>query len=234
MLRTIRFNDAFNVVDVYTAQRGKLSYLVPVTVRPKAKVKRLLFQPLSFVEFESDYRAKSNLHYVREAKCSYPFKSIPYEPYKSAIALFLTEFLSGVLREEMADEALFGYLSHSITWLDVARENYTNFHLVFLMRLTRFVGIYPNVENYHEGDYFDLLGGCFSSAIPDHSAFLGPQESAHIAALMRMNYENMYLFTFTREQRRRCVEVMNDYYRLHIPSFPKLKSPEVLQQLFEA
>ena len=29
------------------------------------------------------------------------------------------------------------------------------------MRLSRFLGLYPNLEDYHAGDYFDLQNACF-------------------------------------------------------------------------
>ena len=49
--------------------------------------------------------------------------------------------------------------------------------------------------------------------------------------LMRMNYETMHLFTMSRLERNRCLVIMNDYYRLHLPDFPVLKSLDVLKEL---
>ena len=73
------------------------------------------------------------------------------------MALFLAEFLYRAIREEAENRPLFAYLQHSVIWLDECREGFANFHLVFLMRLSRFLGLYPNLEDYHTGDYFDLL-----------------------------------------------------------------------------
>ena len=47
-----------------------------------------------------------------------------------------------------------------------------------------------------------------------------------------MNYDTMPLFSFTRSQRNRLLDVMNSYYSLHIPDFPHLKSLDVLRDLF--
>lgn len=233
VLRSIRFNDAFNVVDIYTESKGMLSYLVPVTVRKNAKVKRLLFQPLSLLEFEADYRAKNSLQYIKEAKLYYSFASLPYEPVKTAIALFLSEFLLRALRTEEGDVPLYRYIKNSICWLDASECGYSNFHLVFLMHLSRFIGIFPNTQDYVEGDYFDMINGCFTARLPEHPAYLVPDESRHIALLMRMNYDNMHRFVLNRRERERCLAVINDFYRLHLPGFPQLKSLEVLQALFE-
>ena len=90
---------------------------------------------------------------------------------------------------------LFAYLQHSIIWLDECGGGFANFHLVFLMRLSRFLGLYPNLEDYHTGDYFDLLNACFTSIRPQlHSSYINPEEAARLRQLMRMNYETMHLF----------------------------------------
>lgn len=60
-----------------------------------------------------------------------------------------------------------------------------------------------------------------------------PEEAARLRQLMRMNYETMHLFGMSRAERTRCLTIMNDYYRLHLPDFPALKSLEVLKELFD-
>lgn len=232
VLHTVKYNDKSNIVHIFTEQSGKLSFLVPVQRSRKSTVRAVLFQPLSLVEFEADVRPKSGIHPIREAKASYIFHTLPYDPYKSAIALFLAEFLYRALREEGENAPLFAYLVHSIQWLDVCEGKFANFHLVFLMRLSRFLGLYPNTDNYVEGDCFDLLNACFTATPPLHGMFVRPQESAHICQLMRMNYETMHLFAMNRMERNRCLDIINEYYRLHLPDFQELKSLSVLQELF--
>ena len=232
VLYTVKYNDKSNIVHIYTEQSGKLSFLVPVQRSRKSTVRAVLFQPLSLVEIEADIRPKSGIHPIREAKALYIFHTLPYDPYKSAIAMFLAEFLYRALREEGENAPLFAYLVYSIQWLDVCEGRFANFHLVFLMRLSRFLGLYPNMDNYKEGDYFDLLNACFTTAQPLHGMFVRPQESAHIRQLMRMNYETMHLFAMNRESRNRCLDIINEYYRLHLPDFQELKSLSVLQELF--
>ena len=77
-----------------------------------------------------------------------------------------------------------------------------------------------------------MLNACFVSARPLHGAFLNPDEASRINLLMRMNYETMHLFAMSRLERNRCLVIMNDYYRLHLPDFPVLKSLDVLKELF--
>ena len=234
VLRTLKYNDASNIVDIYTERNGRASFLVKIPRSRKSGVRSVLFQALSLVELEAEIRPNSSLHRIREAKSLYPFSSLPYHPYKSSIAMFLAEFLCRALKEEDANESLFAYLLHSIRWLDGCGErSFANFHLVFLMRLSRFLGVYPNVDNYTSGCYFDMINACFTPLLPKSGSYLEPEEASRIRLLLRMNYETMHLFGMTRVERNRCLSVINDYYRLHLPDFPTLKSLDVLKELFD-
>ena len=98
VLHTLKYNDTSIIVDMYTELSVRASFLVAVPRSRKAAVKSVLFQPLSFIEFEADYRPNATLYRVKEAKSFYPFSSIPYDPYKSSMALFLSEFLYRAIR----------------------------------------------------------------------------------------------------------------------------------------
>ncbi|WP_300725623.1 DNA repair protein RecO [uncultured Bacteroides sp.] len=232
VLHTVKYSDKQNIVHIYTEQGGRMSFLVPAQRSKRSMVRQVLFQPLSLVEFDADIRPKSGLHPVKEAKAWYLFQSLPYDPYKSAIAMFLSEFLYRALKEETDNEALFSYLINSIQWLDACDSNFANFHLVFLMRLSRFLGLYPNMDDYADGCYFDMMNACFVQNQPLHGMFIRPEESARLRNLMRMNYDTMHLFGMNRMERNRCLDIINEYYRLHLPDFPELKSLRVLQELF--
>ena len=101
-----------------------------------------------------------------------------------------------------------------------------------MLHLTRFIGFYPNVEDYASGCSFDMREGCFVYAAPLHADFLPPHEAEKIGLLLRLNYATMRLLRLTREERNRCVDVLLAYYRLHLPDFPEMKSLAVLRELF--
>lgn len=50
---------------------------------------------------------------------------------------------------------------------------------------------------------------------------------------IRPTVMTMHLFAMSRAERSRCLELINEYYRLHLPDFPVLKSLEVLKELFD-
>jgi DNA repair protein RecO (recombination protein O) len=205
---------------------------VSIPKSTKAKIKKQLFQPLSILEIEFDSRPKVQLQKLADARLASPFSSIPFQPHKLSISLFLAEFLYYALRGEQQNEHLFDYVTNSLLWLDGQQDRFSNFHLVFLMRLSRFLGFYPNLDNYVEGCYFDLRAATFCTVPPLHRDFLQPDEAAKLQLMMRMDYPTMHLFRLSHHERNRLLEVAVTYYRLHLPSFPELKSLPVLQQLF--
>lgn len=234
VLRTIKYKDTAQIATVYTEVAGRVSFRVPVTRSKRAAVKSSLFQPLALVEVEADFRCTSSVCALKEAKPFFTFGSLPFHPYKSAMALFLAEFLYGVLREEVENRPLFAYLAHAVMWLDQSTERFSNFHVVFLMRLLRFLGLQPNLEGYAEGDWFDMQSACFTSERPTaHTDCLAPAEAAQLLRLMRLNFATMRFFPLSRAERARCLEVLVDYYRLHLPDFREPKSLEVLKELFD-
>lgn len=232
VIHIIKYNDSFNIADIFTREKGRASFLVRIPKSRKAGVRNNLFQPLSMIELEADFRDNRHIFRVKNAKPYMPFISMPYDPYKVAIALFISEFLNRALREEIHDQLLYSYIENSIKWFDECRTNFANFHLVFLLRMSRFLGLYPNMEDYEDGSYFDMVNSCFTPGQPISGAFIGPEDASHIRMLFRMNYETMHLFAMNREQRNRCLNIINDYYRLHIPDFPVLKSMDVLKEVF--
>lgn len=116
-------------------------------------------------------------------------------------------------------------------FLDNVQEHYANFHIVFMLRLTRFVGFYPNTDENDTDSFFDLREATFTSMLPTHPDFLAPTDSKIIKTLMRINYQTMHLLPLSRSERNRIAEIIITYYRLHMPSFPNIRSFEILQAL---
>lgn len=231
VLHSVKYSDVSSIVTVYTRLHGRLSLLVPLHRSRHSGIKAAFFQPLSSIAFEIDYRSKVALHRIRNVQVHQPCSSIPFHPAKSAIALFLSEFLYRVLRQEEEDDDLFDYIFNSIMWLDVCSSSFANFHLVFLLHFLRFVGLYPNLDAYRPGCLFDLINGCFVATPPMHTFFLSEADASRVIQLMRMNYDTMHLFQMNRVERGQLLSVILNYYRLHLPDMPELKSVEVLQSL---
>lgn len=240
VLHSFKFGESKMIVDMFTREAGRLSFVVPLPKTPKSRLKKQYFQPMTLLEVECDVRQRVQLQKLKDARLLSAYTSIPFSPEKLALSLFIAEFLYHALRSEQQNVALFTYVSDSMQWLDFADKSYANFHLTFLMRMSRFLGFYPNLSltpvpspNGEGSDmFFDMREGRFCKVVPMHRDFLQPDDARRIHTLMRMDFPTMHLYRLNRTNRNRIVDVLLHYYRLHLPQFPELKSLSVLQELW--
>ncbi|MBO7140396.1 MAG: DNA repair protein RecO [Prevotella sp.] len=231
VLHTVRYGDSRLIIDMFTREQGRQSYIVSLSKTGRSAIKKQYFQPLTLLIIETDSRPLQQLQRLRSAELLSPWQSLLTEPGKLAIALFVAEFLNYALRGEQKDAQLFDYVKASLEWLDGRSDRYANFHLVFLMRLSRFLGFFPNLSS--QESYFDLRTATFCAAPPLHHDYLMPEEAGRIRPLMRMDFATMHLFRLNRTERARMLEIIERYYRLHLPAFPELRSLPVLHELFD-
>ena len=233
VLRAVPYSDKYSIIHIYTEAFGRASYLVSHVRGRKSVVSRALFIPLSVLEMEVEHSLKRDLHRIKETRICFPVNNIGCDPVKNALALFLSEVLFRVIRDTEPDVRLFGYLYESIHLLEYADKGIANFHIVFLLGLLKCLGIFPNVETHEEGSFFDMRDGVFTSHLPLHRHYLNQEESAFFYRLLRVNFENMSLYLFSRQDRMRIIHKILEYYRLHLPDFPEIKSLEILSSLFD-
>ncbi len=232
VLHTIKYTDDSVIAELLTEAQGCVSFLVKLSRSRKAAVKAVFLQPLTLLEVEWNKGERQSLSRMKNVRVFQPFASLPYDPHKSAVAMFLAEFLHHALREEPPSQPLFEYVMRSVEWLDACEKGFANFHIVFLLRLTRFLGFLPDLDEWREGYYFDLSACTFTADAPLHGHFLVPEDAAHLPRLMRMRFGTMHVFRFSGRERNRLLVHINDFYRLHLPQFPELKSLAVLRELF--
>lgn len=232
VLHALKYGESQMIVDLFTRRLGRVSFFCHLPKSGKGKIKKQLFQPLTILDIVFNYRSQASMQRFVDLRLAKPFISVPFEPVKLSISLFLAEFLNYVTRGEQQNEPLFDYMEDSLLWLDNVAKQYANFHLVFMMRLSRFIGFYPNLEEGNGNQWFDLRNSVFTPVRPSHPDYLEPAEASSIALLMRMDYKNMHLYRLSLAERNRCTELIIRYYRLHVPGFPEMKSLPVLQALF--
>lgn len=232
VLRSVRFGESSLIVDVLTKSSGRVSFMVHIPKTSKGKIKKQYFQPMTLLDFEYDFRQRSNLQRIKDVRVSLPYSSIPIDPAKSCISLFLSEFIYYATHNEQENPTLFTYISTSLEWLDNAYEDFANFHLVFMMRLGKFLGFHPFLEDFTPGCFFDLRNGCFTLSMPLHTDFLNAADAGHLYNLMRMNFDTMKLFKLSHDDRNRITEIVLRYYKLHLPNMPELQSFDILREVF--
>jgi len=232
VLYCLPYSDSAHIVHMYTEDFGRMTYMVHLSNNRQSVMKRAFFQPLSLLEIQADHKGSRQLQHIKEVRCLHPFMGIPFDIGKSTIALFLAEILYRSLRDTEKNPILFNYLLQSVQLLDLCDKGLANFHLVFLIKLTRYIGFYPNLEGQQPGWFFDLSGGVFVPTCPSHNAWLNPTEATLFARLMQINFDNMAAYKFGHHQRVELLRQMLNYYRMHLTEFPAIKSLEVLEEVF--
>ena len=228
-LNHLFIGDNGHIVHLYTQTHGPMSVIVKGSKR--SSIRSVFMQPLSLIDVVINQKSKQTLHHIKESKPLVIYHSIPFDPIKGAITMFLAEWLSHSIKEQHPDEPLFEFIKESFLTFDSMIGSSANFHLVFLIKLTRFLGIFPNLSHFDEGVYFDLQNSEFTNLIPLHSHYLNPEDSLSCAHLMRLNYDTMHRFLLNREQRQHILSEIERSYKMHIPGFGNLKELAVVAQL---
>ena len=232
VLHSIKYNDKFAVTLIYTEEFGRVPYLTSQSKSRKSRVPRSLFHPLSILDLEVEHKNLRDIQRIKEIKIHIPLIALLTDPVKSAIGIFIAELISKVIREEQTNRLLFDFLLQSIQVLELTNSSPANFHLVFMIRLSSLLGFQPDSTNYQKGMFFDMMNGVFTQTKPAHINFLPQDESEVFYNLLRMSYENMPTFRFSRQERQAIIRRILEYYRLHLSDFPEIKSLEVLFDVF--
>lgn len=235
-MRTVRYSDRNSILTAYTRQGGRLSFFVPAGTGRAAARLRALLMPMGRFECVADIRPGRDIHSIRDVKAVV----LPpvADPLRSTIALFVADMLSTLLKEPMSDPLLFDFIDDALRRLGENRKGMMlegtallNFHICFLIRLTRFLGIEPDWPTYLPGAVLDFADGIFRPFPPSHRNFLPPGESEAASLLGRMNFRNLGHFRMTRFERNTILDRILLYYQTHFPSVGEPSSLSILRMM---
>ncbi|MEA3504640.1 MAG: DNA repair protein RecO C-terminal domain-containing protein, partial [Bacteroidota bacterium] len=178
------------------------------------------------------HKESSNLQIIKEFSIDYHFSELHYNIVKSSITVFINEVLYRVVKEEEANPQLFEFLYNAIQFLDITDGNINNFHLMFLVKLSQFLGFYPSGIFSEKTPYFDMMEGGFKAEVPLHSYCLNEEESKILGELKLLPFDKSDLIKLTSLQRNVMIDNLLAFYKLHIPNFSEIKSREVLKVVF--
>lgn len=231
VLKTTNYGDSSVIVQVFTEKFGLQSYIINGVKKPKAKISRNMLQPLHLLDLVVYHKAAGGVQRISELKNAPILQTIPYDVVKSSIVLFLNEVLYKAIKQQTADENLFDYVFSTTEWLDHQTEGIANFHLLFLVQLTRYLGFYPDRYQANEADYFDMKDGRFVKYKPNGVLYLSPPHTQNFSRLLQTSFENIGTVKLANDERRYLIAKLLEYYALHIEGFGNIKSHEVLEEV---
>ncbi|SFC01183.1 DNA replication and repair protein RecO [Parapedobacter composti] len=232
VLKVTPYSESSVVAQIFTEKFGLQSFIVNGARKPKAKIGITLLQPLHLLDMVVYHREHASLQRIAEARQQPHFQTIPYDIMKSSVVLFLNEMLYKSLRQQSADEPLFNFLFNAISWLDSTASMPPDFHLFFLLKLSRYLGFGPAAARAGQA-FFDLKDGVFCDRLPAHALVLQHPHTTQLAALMASSVENLATLQIPLADRRFLIGKIIDFYRLHIDGMGEIKSHEVLEAVME-
>jgi DNA repair protein RecO (recombination protein O) len=196
----------------------------------KGSIRKSQFQVLTQLEILFDHKNNGKLQFLKEVKVIHPYQTIPNRIEKNAMAQFLAEILKNAILEEEANPSLYVFLETALHWLD-SNDEISDFHLIFLINLTKYLGFFPNNEPL-DALYFNLETGCFNALLPREHYIDGYQIPV-FRKLLGMNFGEVLSLKLNRIKRRELLETLILYFELHLLGFSKPKSLQILNEIFD-
>lgn len=232
VLKATKFQDSSLIVKCYT-ESGIRSYFLKGILKSKSKQNKskiAYFQVFTLLNIVAKHNDKGNLNYIKEVSLYQPLHQIHTNIYKSTIVLFLAEVLNNVLIEEEENTMLFAYFENALIWLDT-HDKTANFHLLFLLNLTKYLGFYPKTQGYESALFFHLKEGIFTKTKPRES-FIANKKLNLLKSLIGINFDALTKLEFNVKERQEILQILLTYFGLHLPEFRKPKSLSVLHTIF--
>ncbi len=230
VLSALKYSDTSLIVKCFTLEDGVKSYMLKGILKAKkGKLKAAHFQSLNQLLITANHNNKNTLNSIKEVQVVHPYENIYTSVIKQTIVMFLSEVLSNIIQEEEENEVLYKYIETSLIWLDT-NDNIANFHLLFLLNLSRYLGFYPDVTETNK-KAFNLLEGRFTDVEYEKLVIKG-SELILFKRLLGINFDRINEVLYNKNERQIILRIIIQYFELHLEGFRKPKSLDVLETVF--
>jgi len=216
VINYLKYGETSLIAKILTEEFGVQSYIVNSVRTRKPRYNISLFQPLTILNLVVYKKKNANLNRISEIEPLTHSPGIQGNIYKSCIALFVSEVLNRTLKEELEDRLLFNFVVEAIKFLEWKETGFNNFHLFFLVKLSRFLGFAP-----HSGE--EIVSQVYQTA-----GTANPDEIAALDALIGGSFDDEVKMSVAL--RRKTLEDLVKFYQLHIENFGRLRSMDVLRE----
>jgi DNA repair protein RecO (recombination protein O) len=213
VFRFTKYGETSIIVNIFTEVFGLQSYIVNGVRSNSKRSKIALYQPLTLLDLVVYYKENANILRIKEVKCYHPYHSITHVVRKSAIAMFIIEVLNKAVKEQSHAEEIHEFISRSLLLLD-RQLHFENFHLIFLLGLSKHLGFGPNLTE-------EIIGG----------HWMDKEEEQLLKELMHADYETPVPMNY--DQRQTLLISLLRFYSNHIDNFGEMKSLPVLREVLQ-
>ncbi len=232
ILKNTKYKETSLITKIYTGEFGLQSYIINGVRSARSKNKAALLRPGTLLNLVVYHREGRSLNRLKEWQVLHVFREVPFEIKKGGLLLFIMEVLGKCLQESEKNETLFEFIRDSIIYLDRTQKPVKNFHLLFLLKLSAYIGFYPREDQKEENIYFDLREGVFTPQISDHRYVANATISGIIQSILSLGFDEISELNFNKTDKKQLLENLLNYYRLHIPLFGKVNTPDILEEVW--
>jgi len=230
VLHLTQNTDNRSILHLYTRDFGRIDYVVYGVGSKRGKMKKSLFEPLTILDIEVNHVPTQQLQRLDDVQIAMLNNHIATDIRKRTICLFIAEVLYRSLKHPMKDEQLFDFLLLSVQTLEACDEP-QNFHLTFLLRLSQFLGFYPNLDS--QGQWLDLRSGVKNYGPPLHPDCMSTEQTILLERIESSEDLTAADVHLTRQQRSDLLDDLILYYTLHLAGFYTPKSLDILSAVFD-
>ncbi|QDH78792.1 DNA repair protein RecO [Echinicola soli] len=219
VIHYIKFRESSIIVKIFTRDLGLKSYIVNGVRSARSKSKMALYQPLSLLDLVVYDKENASINRISEVKLAYPFQRIPFDFYRSGVAMFVGEILSKSIYENYQNEYLFDFIYQSVTFLDSEPISLSTYPLSFLLETSGFLGFAP-----------DSAGEFFEQVHPDvNDGSFALEEKKFFTQLLKNPFDPS--IKIPPSVRKSLLDDLLTFYKLHLDTFFEVRSLEVLRNL---
>ena len=212
VLSYIKYGDTSIICKIFTDSFGLQSYIINGIRNSKSK-NIALYQPLNILDMVVYHKKNSGVQRIKEAKLDVIYTSIHNDMKKVSVCFFLSEFLSKILNNESDQEDKFDFIQNSLIEFDRLNSRFSNFHIQFLIKLSKYYGIdIISLDQLIVSNNTDKVLDEFVQKCIDES-YQGNINSNNIL-------------------RNKVINLIIDYFSIHLEINIKLKSTDVLKEIF--
>jgi DNA repair protein RecO (recombination protein O) len=232
ILHQIKYTDSGIVAQIYTRKFGRQSFLIRGMRSRKTGKHNIFFQPMFILDMEMYFNPAREMQLLKEFSVSFTPYNIYSDIKKSCVAIFLGEVLTSVLKEESSHEEMFDYIEESIIYFDKCKEGFANFHIAFLAGLSSFLGFEPGPRSEIKNIFFDMVNGIFVPIAPVHGNYANEEITNILSDFFVASYDSISKISLTGKLRNDVLETLVRFYSFHLPGLKKIKSLDVLKEVF--
>lgn len=142
-LSFIRFKESSIIARFFTERFGLQSFVINGVRSARSKTSAAFFQPLQLLDLVQYHDEKKDLHRLNEVKSAVALHQIPIAPAKSAMAIFVAEMVSKLVKEGQSNTVLFELIWNWAIRLDQQTAHFDTNHIELIWQILEPMGIQP-------------------------------------------------------------------------------------------